>query len=123
MSSDDQTPANSERPSVLSLNIRETSALYAAYIPQFKYGGIFIPTNRSYHVGEDVFMLISLPDDPAKLPVTGKVVWITPEGALGKKVQGIGVQFGSDEAGQSVKRKIEVILAGEPGGDRNTHTF
>jgi type IV pilus assembly protein PilZ len=50
------------RPSVLSLNIREKSALYAAYIPQLKNGGIFIPTARPHHVGDEVFMLVSLPD-------------------------------------------------------------
>jgi type IV pilus assembly protein PilZ len=117
-----ETFENSGRPSVLSLNIREPAALYAAYMPQLKYGGIFIPTNRQYRLGEDVFMLISLPDDPAKLPVTGRVIWVTPEGALGKKVQGIGVQFASDEAGQSVKRKIEVMLAGMGDSDKPTHT-
>ncbi|HVB48809.1 MAG TPA: PilZ domain-containing protein [Burkholderiales bacterium] len=121
--SNDETHADSTRPSVLSLNIRETGALYAAYISQLRYGGIFIPTNRQYHLGEDVFMLISLPDEPDKLPMMGKVVWITPEGAQGKKVQGIGVQFGGDEAGQSVKRKIEVILSRASDGDKGTHTI
>ena len=68
-------------------------------------------------------MLISLPDDPAKLPVAGKVVWITPEGAQGNKTQGIGVQFSSDESGQSAKRKIEALLAGLLQSSKSTHTF
>ncbi len=121
--SNGENPADSSRPSVLSLNIRDTSALYAAFISQLRHGGIFIPTNRQYHLGEDVFMLISLPDEPAKLPVMGKVVWITPDGAQGKKVQGIGVQFGGDEAGQSVKRKIEMILSGASDSNKATHTI
>lgn len=114
---------DSGRPSVLSLNIREPAALQASYMPQLRYGGIFIPTNRQYRLGDDVVMLIGLPDDPAKLPVTGKVVWVTPEGALGKKVQGIGVQFAGDEAGQSAKRKIETMIARMDGRDKPTHTL
>lgn len=120
---DDRGSDDSARPSVLALNIREAAALHAAFIPQLRNGGIFIPTNRKFRVGEEVFMLISLPEDPARLPLTGKVAWITPEGAQGKRVQGIGVQFGSDEAGQSVRRKIEAILAGANQGDKPTHTL
>jgi type IV pilus assembly protein PilZ len=121
----ESTPRSAEatRPSVLSLNIKEKSALYAAYIPQLKHGGLFIPTNRTSRLGDEVFMLISLPDDPAKLPVAGKVVWITPEGAQGNKTQGIGVQFSSDESGQSAKRKIEALLAGLLQSSKSTHTF
>ena len=48
------------RPGVLSLNIREKAALYAAYMPFLKGGGIFIPTSRQYALGEEVFMLLSL---------------------------------------------------------------
>ncbi len=72
------------RPGVLSLNIRERAALYAAYMPFLKGGGIFIPTSRQYQLGEEVFMLLSLMDDPNRIAVQGKVVWITPEGRPGK---------------------------------------
>jgi Tfp pilus assembly protein PilZ len=65
------------RPSVLSLNINSKSALYAAYMPLLRNAGIFIPTTRNYSIGDEVFMLLSLMDDPAKLPIAGTVVWIT----------------------------------------------
>ena len=73
------------RPSVLSLNINSKSALYAAYMPFLRNGGIFIPTTRSYNVGDEVFMLLALMDDPTKLPIAGTVVWITPAGAQNSK--------------------------------------
>lgn len=111
------------RPSVLSLNIRDRSALYAAYIPQLKHGGIFIPTARAHQMGDEVFMLISLPDDPAKIPVSGRVVWITPADAQGKRAQGVGVQFSADDAGRSAKQKIENLLVGMLEGTKLTHTF
>ena len=111
------------RPSVLSLTIREKSALYAAYIPQLVNGGLFIPTTRPHHIGDEVFMLVSLPEEPTKIPVSGKVVWITPPEAQGKRAQGVGVQFAADEAGKSAKQKIETMLAGMLDGGKLTHTF
>jgi len=111
------------RPSVLSLNIREKNALYAAYMPQLKNGGIFIPTARAHRLGDEVFMLVSLPDEPAKIPVSGKVVWITPADAQGKRAQGVGIQFSADEAGQSAKKKIEGLLVGMLDSSKITHTL
>ncbi len=64
----DAKPAAIQRPSVLSLNINSKSALYAAFMPRLRNTGIFIPTTRSYNIGDEVFMLLSLMDDPAKLP-------------------------------------------------------
>ena len=89
---------------MLSLNIREKAALYAAYMPFLKGGGIFIPTSRQYALGEEVFMLLSLMDDPNRLAVQGKVVWLTPEGVQGNRTQGIGVQFTQDETGRGGAR-------------------
>ena len=111
------------RPSVLSLNINSKSALYAAYLPLLKNGGIFIPTTRAYSLGDEVFMLLSLMDDPAKLPIAGTVVWITPPGAQNGRAQGIGVHFNSDESGQEARRKIEGLLGGVMQSTRPTHTL
>ena len=111
------------RPSVLSLNINSKSALYAAYMPLLRNGGIFIPTTRSYNIGDEVFMLLSLMDDPAKVAVQGTVVWITPEGVQGNRTQGIGVQFTNDETGAAAQKKIEGILGGTLSASRTTHTM
>lgn len=111
------------RPSVLSLNINSKSALYAAYMPHLRNGGIFIPTARGYSLGDEVFMLLSLMDDPAKLPIAGSVVWVTPAGAQNSKAQGIGVQFNSDDSGIEARRKIEGVLGGVMQSSRPTHTL
>ena len=111
------------RPSVLSLNINSKSALYAAYMPQLRHGGIFIPTTRGYALGDEVFMLLSLMDDPTKLPIAGTVVWITPAGAQNSKAQGIGVHFKNDESGVDARRKIEGLLGGVMQSARPTHTM
>ena len=73
-------------------------------------GGLFVPTTREYRLGEDIYLLLSLPDDPQRYPVAGKVAWITPAGANNSKAQGIGVHFPADEAGQRAKLRIEEIL-------------
>jgi type IV pilus assembly protein PilZ len=115
--------AASNRPSILSLNITSKSALYAAYMPFLKRGGLFVPSSREYALGDEIFMLVSLMDEPARLPIAGTVVWITPAGSQGNKTQGIGVHFSGDESGQSVRRKIETILGGHLNSSRVTHTI
>ena len=86
------------RSGILSLTIKDKSVLYAAYMPFIKEGGLFIPTNKQYQLGDEVFMLLKLMDEPEKVPVAGRVIWITPKGAQGNKVAGIGVQFTGDES-------------------------
>ena len=111
------------RPGVLSLNIREKAALYASYMPFITGGGIFIPTNKLYNLGDEVFMLLSLLDDPAKIAVSGKVVWITPADAHNNHQQGIGVQFSGNEAGTQARNKIEGLLGGFLFSSRRRHTM
>ena len=115
--------AGAARPGVLSLNIREKAALYAAYMPFLKGGGIFIPTSRSYALGEEVFMLLSLMEDPNRIAVQGKVVWITPDGVQGSRTQGIGVQFTLDETGAAARAAIEKVLGETLASSRPTHTL
>lgn len=110
------------RQGILSLTIKDKSALYAAYMPFVKGGGLFIPTKKRYNVGDEVFMLLSLMDEPEKIPVAGKIVWITPPGAQGNRAAGIGVQF-SDQDDGAARNKIEGFLAGTLDSDRPTHTL
>ncbi len=119
---DNDRPQNA-RPGALSLNIREKAILYAAYMPFLKGGGIFIPTTKPYRLGDEIFMLIGLMGDPNKIPVAGKVVWITPAGSQGNKAQGIGVQFSEDEGGAAARSKIEELLDNQMKINRPTHTM
>lgn len=115
--------ATASRPSILQLVIKEKSELYAAYIPLFKDGGIFIATTREYKLGDDIYMLLTLPDETQRHPVTGKVAWITPAHVAGNQTQGIGVKFPSDEKSRVLKAKIEEILGSSLGSNRPTHTI
>ncbi|XAH26130.1 PilZ domain-containing protein [Xylophilus sp. GW821-FHT01B05] len=113
----------SPRPSVVQLAIKEKSALYAAYIPLFTEGGVFIPTTREYRLGEDVYVLLTLPDNPTRYPVAGRVAWVTPARASGNRTQGVGIQFPPDEKSRALKLKIEEILGGHLASDRPTQTI
>ena len=117
------TSSTSPRPSVIQLAIKEKSALYAAYIPLFVEGGIFIPTAREYKLGDDIYVLLSLPQDPQRYPVAGKVAWVTPPKAAGSRTQGVGIQFPKDEKSKLLKLKIEEILGAHLGSDRPTQTI
>ncbi len=107
---------------ILSLNIKDKSALYAAYMPYVQNGGLFIPTNKKYSLGDEVFMLLTLMDDKERLPVAGKIIWVTPQGAQNNKAAGIGVQFSSQDDG-ATRNKIEGFLAGALQADKATHTM
>jgi type IV pilus assembly protein PilZ len=119
---DPSTP-QAPRPSVLSLAIKEKAALYAAYMPFLKNGGIFVPTSKPYKIGDEIYLILSLMDDPNKYPIAGKVVWITPAGAANNKAQGIGVHFPSDESGERARLRIEEILGAALRSSRATHTL
>jgi len=107
---------------MLSVTIKDKSSLYAAYMPFVKNGGLFVPTSGKYKVGDEVFMLFSLMEEKEKLPIAGKIVWVTPEGSQGGRAPGIGVQF-SVEVGNDIRGKIETYLAGALKSDRQTHTM
>lgn len=117
------TSSSAARPSVIQLAIREKAALYAAYIPLFTEGGVFIPSARDYKLGDDVYVLLTLPEDTQRYPVAGKVAWVTPARASGNRTQGVGVRFPNDEKSRLLKIKIEEILGAHLASDRPTQTI
>lgn len=74
-------------------------------------------------LGDEVFVLLTLPDSSERLPVAGKVIWTTPAGAQGNRPAGIGVQFPDGPEGEAVRNKIETLLAGLTTSDKPTHTM
>ncbi|WP_299203419.1 PilZ domain-containing protein [uncultured Amphritea sp.] len=106
---------------ILSLAIETKEDLYKSFMPFIKNGGLFIPTTRTYQLGEEVFMLLSLIDEDDKIPVTGKVVWVTPRAAQGGRIPGIGIQLSQDDA--TLISKIETYIATLRNSGRRTNTM
>ena len=117
------TTAGGARQGILSLAVKDKALLYAAYMPYLKHGGIFVPTPKRYFLGDEVFLLLTLPESSERLPVAGKVVWVTPTGAQGNRTAGVGVQFADTPEGDTVKGRIETLLAGALGADKPTNTM
>ena len=109
------------RSGILPHVIKDKAALYAAYMPFVKGGGLFVPTDKHYQMGDEVFLLLTLMDEPEKIAVAASIIWVTPQGAQGNRAAGIGIQFmNNDGVAQS---KIETHLAGSLQSDRPTHTM
>ncbi|HEX5311385.1 PilZ domain-containing protein [Aquabacterium sp.] len=118
-----QAAAAPGRPSVIQLVFREKGALYAAYMPALTDGGLFVPTTREYALGDDIYLLLSLPEDNQRYPVAGKIAWITPANASGGRTQGVGVRFPADEKTRLLRLKIEEILGTAISSHKPTQTL
>ena len=116
-------PQPVNRPAVIQLVFREKGALYAAYMPVLAEGGVFVPTTRDYRLGEDIYLLLTLPDDPQRYPVAGKVVWITPANASAGRTQGVGVRFPADDKTRVLRLRIEEVLGTSISSSKPTQTI
>ncbi|MFC5743438.1 PilZ domain-containing protein [Dyella tabacisoli] len=116
-------PVVNARQGILSLKIKDKAALYNAYMPFLKSGGLFTPTAQRYELGDEVVLLVNFTDEGERLSVAGKVVWISPIGAQGNRTAGIGVQFSDSSDGEAARIRIENMLAGMVELERPTHTM
>ncbi|TCV97409.1 type IV pilus assembly protein PilZ [Luteibacter rhizovicinus] len=107
----------------MSLKVKDVNALYIAYMPFLKGGGLFAPTAQRYNLGDEVVLLVTLIDENERLSVAGRVVWITPIGAQGNRTAGIGVQFNETGDGEAARARIEALLAGTLSSERPTQTM
>ena len=118
------TPSvSSARQSILPVAIKDEVTLYQSYMPFLKGGGLFVPSGKRYNLGDELFLLINLMDDKERLPVTGTVVWITPQGAQGNRVAGIGVQFAESVEGEAARQRIEALLGAKLASEKSTFTL
>ena len=118
MDSDSQ----SGRQRILSFAIKDKAGLHAAYMPFIRNGGLFIPTDKRYSLGDELFLLLQLMDEKERIPVAGTVVWITPLGAEGNRQAGLGIRFSEQDKGNA-RRKIEEYLGSGLEADRPTYTM
>lgn len=119
MTSHQAHPAQS---GILHLTLPDKQALYSAYMPFVKGGGLFIPTDKNCRLGDEIFALITLAEHNERLPIHGRVIWITPPGAQSKRRQGVGIQFIGRDA-DTLQKKLETYLAGMLESERPTFTL
>ena len=107
-------------PDALELKLENKNALRRAYMPFIRNGGVFVTTDHLYELGDYVTVTIRLFDASGPVGIKGRVVWVTPVRAQGKRAAGVGVQFAANE---SHRAHIEGLLGGISGGDAPTHTL
>jgi type IV pilus assembly protein PilZ len=108
---------------ILSLSIQDKQALYRSYMPFVQGGGLFVPSTKEFRLGDEVFLLLTVMEFEERLPIPGKVVWITPQGAAGNRKAGIGVQFADTPDGAHARTVIESHLASSLKSNKSTHTM
>lgn len=107
---------------VIKMDFKNLKALYNAYMPFIKEGGLFVATRQLFKLSENLTLDIALLAEPERHRVKGQVVWLTPAGAQGGKPQGIGVKF-VDDTGGKLRSKIETHLAGMLNSQISTDTM
>ena len=72
-------------------------------------------------LGEDVFVVVTLPDSHDRVPVTGKVIWVNHR-SQGHRPSGFAIQLNGED-GKRLRNDIEKMLAGHLASERPTYTL
>ena len=57
---------------LIQANISDRATLQASYMPYIQGGGLFIASKQAVKMGEEVFVLASLPNQSQKIPSPSK---------------------------------------------------
>ena len=60
------TPADSAPGRMMSVSLKDKPIAYYSYMPFLEHGGIFVPTNDEFKMGEEVLLVLELFDNPEK---------------------------------------------------------
>ena len=112
---------NSTQKQKVTLRFKSKDELYEAYMPFIHNGGLFVKARGEFKLSQEISLLLKLLDEPDVIPFKGRVVWVTPQGAQGRRVAGIGLQFGDEYL--FLRDKIETYLAGRLNAQHPTHTL
>ncbi|MDO4907548.1 PilZ domain-containing protein [Neisseria sp.] len=108
---------------MMRLTLREKSALYNSYMPFLEHGGLFVPTDDIFSLGDEVLLALELADHPGQRYLRTKVAWINPSRTSVNRPKGVGLAFGEDEICQQTKILIEGELGSVLRSDRVTFTL
>lgn len=82
-------------------------SLKRAFMPFVVEGGIFIPTQNDYQLGELIKATITLPESKHDYTFTGEIIWISPKSF--QNHTGIGITCNGDEGHAFEKAVIEAL--------------
>lgn len=73
------------KPCLMAVDYAAEDRVFKDFIHNISSGGVFVETNESFSVGQDITMTFSLPHYEEPVKITGEIVWSAPHG--------IGVKF------------------------------
>ena len=75
----------------------DLTALKRALMTFVQGGGVFVPTEVEYHLGDIVAVELTLPETNTVFKFNGEIIWVTPNLKNGAHNTGIGIQCNEDE--------------------------
>lgn len=96
----------------LSLHLRDAQAVQQCFMSHIKNGGILVETDNLFPMGTEILLLLTLPDNQPRVPVTGKVIWVMPKNNRDQRPTAIGVQIQNDRTG--LLNRFHQIVSGLP---------
>ena len=98
-------------PGFYSLVLGDSESVRRAWLPFLEPGGLFVPTRREHVLGEELVLLVQLPDN-TKQSFAGRVAWISAAETSGGRRRGIGVAL-EDSEGRALMSEFRNNLAQE----------
>ena len=93
------------------VTIKSKEVMKSSWMPFIYGGGIFFPTKSKLSLGDEIFLIATIPGEPNKFPTSTRGAWLSPLHPSSGLPQGVGLQLmGSD--GAALKSKIETMLSG-----------
>ena len=119
------TAAESAPSRVLQLRLESKPVIYASYMSFLEYGGVFLPTDDKFKMGEEILLVLELVGlgKTEKIFIKTNVCWINANPSASGRPKGIGLAFGSDDSGLKAKTIFENILSGLLHNERPTYTL
>lgn len=95
--------------SKLVLTLANKNIAYKLYMPFINGGGIFIPTQEEYQLGDQIALKVHLTELEQALSFVGQVIWLSMPGIYARS--GVGVQL-QGQKGEAAKQQMENYIAG-----------
>lgn len=107
-----------------NLVISDKRELYRCYMPFIKGGGLFMNFNEEITPlkiapGQKILIVLSILDNKERVPISGKVAWISRGGIY----RGFGVSLGEAPNTKSIKEQIEHAILDFSLRKEPTYTF
>lgn len=108
---------------MMALHLKDKAMIYNSYMPFLEYGGVFVPSEDNFKLGDEVLLSLELGEEGDRKFLRTKVAWINPARTSANRPKGIGLAFNADEVSITVRNKIETVLGNVLRSERTTYTL